>query len=92
MQLIVLVVVGLLAGFIARAIMPYRNPGGLGKAILVGIIGSFVGGFLSSLLQGQPVTLLRPGGVVTGAFGAIISLWTYLAVSNLRTQRTHATA
>ncbi len=89
MQLIMLIVVGLLAGFIARAIMPDRQSMSLGTATLVGIIGSFVGGFLSSLLQRQPVSLLRPGAIITAAFGAMILLGTYLAVRN---RRTHATA
>ena len=60
MQLIMLIVVGSLAGFIARAIMPDRQSMSLGTATLVGNIGSFAGGFLSSLLQQQPVSLLRP--------------------------------
>ena len=89
MQLILLIVVGLLAGFIARAIMPAWQSMGSGTATLVGVVGAFVGGFLSSLLQRQPVSLLRPGGIIVGAFGAMISLGTYLAVSN---RRTHATA
>jgi len=88
MQLILLIVVGLLAGFIARAIMPDKQSMGLGMATLVGVIGSFVGGSLSSLLAGQPVGLLRAGGIITGAFGAMILLGAYLAVSN---RRTHAT-
>ncbi len=89
MQLIMLFVVGLLASFIMRAIMPDRQSMSSATATLVGIIGAFVGGFLSSILQGQPVSLLRPGGIITGAFGAMIFLGTYLAVSN---RRMHATA
>ena len=57
MQLIWFIVVGFLAGLIARAIMPGKQSMGLGMTTLLGIVGSFVGGFFSSLFSHRPVSL-----------------------------------
>jgi len=44
--IIFLLVVGAIAGFIARLLVPGRDPMGIGATILLGIVGSFIGGFL----------------------------------------------
>ncbi len=87
MQLIWFIVVGFLAGLIARAIMPGKQSMGLGLTTLLGVVGSFVGGFISSLFSRQPVSLFRPSGIIGSIIGALIVLGLYLAVSN---RRTHA--
>ncbi len=87
MQLIWFIVVGFLAGLIARAIMPGKQSMGLGLTTLLGVVGSFVGGFVSSLFSRQPVSLFRPSGIIGSIIGALIVLALYLAVSN---RRTHA--
>jgi len=88
MQLIWFIVVGFLAGLVARAIMPGKQSMGLGLTTLLGIVGSFVGGFLSSLFSRTPVSLFRPSGIIGSVIGALAVLAIYLAVSNRR--RTHA--
>ncbi len=70
MQLIWFIVVGFLAGLIARALMPGKQSMGLGLTTLLGVIGSFVGGFLSSLFSRQPVSLFRPSGIIGSIIGA----------------------
>ncbi|HTB73009.1 MAG TPA: GlsB/YeaQ/YmgE family stress response membrane protein [Polyangiaceae bacterium] len=87
MQLIWFIVVGFLAGLIARAIMPGKQSMGLGLTTLLGVVGSFVGGFVSSLFSRQPVSLFRPSGIIGSIIGALIVLALYLAVSN---RRSHA--
>ena len=47
-----LLIVGLIAGFIARLLVPGRQNLSIPATILVGIVGSFVGGFLGNLLFG----------------------------------------
>ncbi|MGH3821933.1 MAG: GlsB/YeaQ/YmgE family stress response membrane protein [Pseudonocardiaceae bacterium] len=47
------VVLGLVAGAIAKLIMPGNDPGGFIVTILLGIIGALIGGFLGSLIFGQ---------------------------------------
>ena len=51
MGLIWMVVVGLIAGLIARAIMPGKDAMGWVMTIVLGIVGSFVGGFLINLVM-----------------------------------------
>ena len=90
MQLIWFIVVGFLAGLIARAIMPGKQSMGLGMTTLLGIVGSFVGGFFSSLFSHRPVSLFHPSGIIGSIIGALIVLAIYLGVSRRRS--THATA
>ena len=52
---------------------------------LLGIVGSFVGGFLSSLFSHQPVSLFRPSGIIGSIIGALIVLAIWVGVSNRRT-------
>lgn len=84
--LITVIVVGLIAGFIARAVVPGRQSMGIGATILLGIIGSFVGGFLGFLLfHADPNGgLLQPSGIIGSIIGAIIALLVYGAVTGRR--------
>lgn len=50
MSLLAWIVLGLIAGLVAKALVPGRDPGGCVITILVGIAGALVGGWLSTLL------------------------------------------
>ncbi|MGA1811508.1 GlsB/YeaQ/YmgE family stress response membrane protein [Frondihabitans sp. 4ASC-45] len=80
--LITLIVVGLIAGFIARAVIPGRQSLGIVKTIILGIIGSFVGGFLGFLIfQHDPMDgFFQPAGLIGSIIGAIIVLFIYTRV------------
>lgn len=69
------IVFGLVAGLIARAIMPGRQKMGLIRTTLLGIAGSFMGGFLASVIRGGDWRLLQPGGFLGAILGAIVLLW-----------------
>ena len=56
MSIIAWIVVGLIAGALGKLIMPGDDPGGIIVTILIGIVGAFVGGFLTSLLGFGGVT------------------------------------
>ena len=81
-SIILLIIVGLIAGFIARAIVPGRQSMSIGATILLGIIGSFVGGFLGFLIfHADPNGgLLQPSGIIGSIIGAIIVLLIWIAV------------
>ena len=81
--LIVMLVVGALAGFLALALVPGRDPMGIGATILLGVLGSFVGGFLGFLLFHKDASqgALQPAGIIGSVVGAIIALLVYRAVS-----------
>ena len=78
------IVFGLIAGIIAKAIMPGRDPGGAIVTILLGIAGSIVGGFIGRALFGYGRSasgdISEPGTIMSMVFaviGAIILLAGY---------------
>ena len=79
MGIILLIVIGAIAGFIARAIVPGRDALSVPMTILLGIVGSFVGGFLGALLFGTDDGYFRATGIIGSIIGAIIALLVYRA-------------
>jgi uncharacterized membrane protein YeaQ/YmgE (transglycosylase-associated protein family) len=81
--LIGLLLVGLIAGFIARALVPGPDPMGIGGTLLLGIVGSFVGGFLGYLLFGSDIEdgAVQTSGIIGSIVGAVIVLLIYRAVN-----------
>jgi uncharacterized membrane protein YeaQ/YmgE (transglycosylase-associated protein family) len=88
--LIAMAIVGLIAGFIARALVPGPDPMGIGATMVLGIIGSFVGGFLGWLLFGKDFDegALQPSGIIGSIVGAVIALLVYRAVERPRHRHT----
>lgn len=85
MGLIVFLIVGLIAGFIARALVPGPDPMGWLGTMVLGIIGSFVGGTLAALLFGGTLDL-NASGLVGSIVGAIIVLLIWRAMGGERTR------
>jgi uncharacterized membrane protein YeaQ/YmgE (transglycosylase-associated protein family) len=78
MGFIWMIVVGLVAGLIARAIMPGADPMGWIATIVLGIVGSFVGGFLGGMVFGHSATEgFEPSGILGSIIGALIVLFIY---------------
>lgn len=77
MNLIVWAIFGLVAGAIARLLMPGRDPMGCLATMALGVVGSFVGGFLGSLLFGRPGGGIHTGGWIASILGAMLVLWLY---------------
>lgn len=75
-----LLVIGLIAGFIARALVPGRQSMSVLQTILLGIVGSFVGGFLGRLLFGSGNGLIQPSSWIGSTIGAVIVLLVYLKI------------
>jgi len=73
MGLIVFLIVGLIAGFIARALVPGRDPMGWMGTMILGIVGSFVGGTLAALLFGGTLDV-TPAGLLGSVIGSIVVL------------------
>ncbi len=74
-----LVVVGLIAGAIARLLVPGRDPMGVLGTMALGIVGSFVGGFLGYVLFGVDFDegAFQAAGIVGSIIGAVITLVLY---------------
>jgi uncharacterized membrane protein YeaQ/YmgE (transglycosylase-associated protein family) len=87
MSIIAFIILGVVAGFLARAIMPGKQGMGIVMTGLLGIAGSFVGGFGASLITGQPVLQLQASGLIGSVIGALVILAIVGVVG-----RRHATA
>ncbi len=75
MSVIVFIIIGLIAGLLARAIVPGRNSMGWIATIVLGIVGSLVGGFLASLVNpNREFATLQPAGIIVSTLGAIVVL------------------
>lgn len=75
LNFIVWLIVGLIAGALARLIMPGRDPMGIIATILLGIVGSIIGGLVSWAIWGSDTSGFQPAGLLLSILGAIIVLW-----------------
>ncbi|CAN5885029.1 GlsB/YeaQ/YmgE family stress response membrane protein [soil metagenome] len=78
MGLLVFLIVGLIAGFLARLLVPGRDPMGLVATLVLGIVGSFVGGMIFSLFSDDRNFLdFTTTGLIGSIIGAIVALLIY---------------
>jgi len=78
MGLISTVIVGLIVGVLARWFYPGPVPMAWWLTALIGIGGSIVGGFISSLIWKSPDGRFHPAGWIMSIAGAMILLWGYM--------------
>jgi len=71
------IIFGLIAGLLAKAIMPGKDPGGWIVTILLGIAGAVVGGFVATLLGFGNVSGFNLYSFLIAILGALILLWLY---------------
>ena len=90
--IIVLFVFGLIAGAVARLLVPGRDPMGLVGTAVLGVVGSFVGGFLGYILFRKDVGegALQPAQLIGSIIGAVIALLVWRAISGRRGGRGYA--
>jgi len=71
-----LLVIGLIVGAIARLLLPGRDPIGILGTIVLGIVGSFVGGFLDDLIQYHTANVhtFHAVGLIWSVIGALVVL------------------
>ena len=81
-----LLIIGLIAGFVARALVPGPDAMTIGQTILLGIVGSFAGGFLGWALFGADLDegAFQASGIFGSIIGAILMLLLWRAVSRRR--------
>ena len=78
-------IIGLIAGALARLIMPGRDPMGIIATILLGIVGSIIGGLVSVAIWGSGGNGFRPAGLLLSILGAIVVLWIWRMVKSRST-------
>jgi uncharacterized membrane protein YeaQ/YmgE (transglycosylase-associated protein family) len=77
MAIIGWIVFGLVVGIIARFLMPGPQPMGFILTALLGIAGSFLGGYLGTMIHGGPMDASQPAGWIGSIIGALVLLFAY---------------
>lgn len=78
------ILLGLVAGAIAKFIMPGKDPGGILVTILIGIVGAILGGFLGSFIGLGKIASFDLGGIFIATVGSILLLIIYRLVKKSR--------
>jgi uncharacterized membrane protein YeaQ/YmgE (transglycosylase-associated protein family) len=82
MGILAWILVGLIAGILAKIAMPGPDPGGVILTIVIGIVGAVIGGFvLNKLLGGPDVTGFNLTSILVATFGSIILLAVYRSIT-----------
>ena len=81
MGIIAWIVVGLIAGLLAKLVMPGDDPGGIIVTALIGMAGALVGGFIVGLLGGSGATGFNIWSILVATLGAIILLAIYRLIA-----------
>jgi uncharacterized membrane protein YeaQ/YmgE (transglycosylase-associated protein family) len=87
-DLITFLVLGLIAGGVARLLVPGDDPMTVPLTLALGVVGSFVGGFLGRLIFDAGDSVLQPSGIIGSIIGAVIVLMIYNYVNGEK----HSTA
>jgi uncharacterized membrane protein YeaQ/YmgE (transglycosylase-associated protein family) len=90
--ILTMIVVGAIAGFLARLIVPGPDPMGAAMTIILGVVGSFLGGFLGWALFGKDLDegALQPSGIIGSIVGAVIVVLIYRMVTRRSMSRSTA--
>lgn len=85
MNILFWIAFGLVAGIVAKLLLPGRDPGGCIVTMLLGVLGAFVGGFLYTTLTDRPyVAQFDLGSVFVAVGGAIVVLLAYRLLTGRR--------
>jgi uncharacterized membrane protein YeaQ/YmgE (transglycosylase-associated protein family) len=81
-----LIIVGIVAGYLARLLVPGRDPMSFVQTVALGIVGSFIGGFLGYLLFNEDFDdgAFQAAGFIGSIIGAVIALLVYRAITSRR--------
>jgi uncharacterized membrane protein YeaQ/YmgE (transglycosylase-associated protein family) len=77
--IIALIVIGIIAGYLARLLVPGPDPMSFLQTVVLGIVGSFVGGFLGYILFGEDLSEggIQTAGIIGSVLGAVVALIIY---------------
>jgi uncharacterized membrane protein YeaQ/YmgE (transglycosylase-associated protein family) len=84
MSILAWIIVGIIAGWLARMVVPGEGPGGLIGDLIIGIVGAFIGGWVFGFFGHAGVTGLNIGSIVVAFIGGVILLLIIRAVTGKR--------
>lgn len=86
MGLLAWIVVGLIAGWLAKMVVPGREPGGFFATLSIGVVGAIIGGWIWNLFGATGATGINPGSILVAFIGSVVLLMLYHAVVNPRSR------
>lgn len=92
MGIIAWILIGLLAGFIAKALMPGKDPGGVIITMLIGVAGGLLGGWLGKVIFGVDSIdgFFDLSTWIAAIIGSVILLVVYRLVTGNKRRHSHA--
>ena len=76
-----MIIVGLIAGILAKIAMPGPDPGGVILTIVIGVVGALIGGYVIELLGGPRITGINLSSILVATLGSIILLAIYRLIT-----------
>ena len=80
MSILAWIVLGLIAGALAKFLMPGRDPGGIFVTIIIGIVGAVIGGFIATSLGYGDVSGVNLPSILIAVLGSVVLLIVYRMV------------
>jgi uncharacterized membrane protein YeaQ/YmgE (transglycosylase-associated protein family) len=84
MSILTWIIVGLIAGALAKMVVPGEGPGGLIGDIIVGVVGAFVGGWIFNQFGHPGVSGFNLGSIIVAFIGSVVLLFVLRLISGRR--------
>ena len=84
MSILAWIVVGIIAGWLAKIVVPGEGPGGIVGDLVVGVVGALIGGWLFNSFGHVGMTGLNIGSILVAFIGGVILLWILRLVTGKR--------
>ena len=84
MSILAWIVVGIIAGWLAKMVIPGEGPAGLIGDLVVGVVGAIIGGWVFNYFGHPGVTGLNLGSILVAFIGGVILLWLLRLVTGRR--------
>jgi uncharacterized membrane protein YeaQ/YmgE (transglycosylase-associated protein family) len=84
MSILAWIVVGIIAGWLAKIVVPGEGPGGIVGDLVVGVLGAIIGGWLFNSFGHVGVTGLNFGSILVAFIGGVVLLWILRLVTGRR--------